>query len=234
MGRAMALAFAQEGAKVAALDVEQAGIEQLREEIAAAGGEALAVPCDVSEPESVAAAVEHVTAGLGEVEILVNNAGVLRTTTPAEEISIDEWHQVMAVNLTGVFLLCRAVLPAMRQRRSGKIINISSSAGRSTSELGGAHYTASKTAVLGLTRHLAREYAGFGINVNALCPGLVETPMIREEAPPERLQHWLEQIPAGRFAEPAEAADVVLFLASEAAAYLNGASVDFNGASLLL
>jgi NAD(P)-dependent dehydrogenase (short-subunit alcohol dehydrogenase family) len=140
----------------------------------------------------------------------------------------------MNVNVKGVFLFSRAVLPIMREKGYGKIINISSSAGRSTSELGGAHYTASKAAVLGLTRHTAREYGPYGINVNSVCPGLVDTPMIREEASPEKLDHWLKQIPLGRFADPREEADLVLFLASDEAKYITGATVDFNGGSLLI
>jgi NAD(P)-dependent dehydrogenase (short-subunit alcohol dehydrogenase family) len=140
----------------------------------------------------------------------------------------------MNVNVKGVFLFSRAVLPIMREKGYGKIINISSSAGRSTSELGGAHYTASKAAVLGLTRHTAREYGPYGINVNSVCPGLVDTPMIREEASPEKLDHWLKQIPLGRFADPREEADLVLFLASDEAKYITGATIDFNGGSLLI
>jgi NAD(P)-dependent dehydrogenase (short-subunit alcohol dehydrogenase family) len=122
----------------------------------------------------------------------------------------------------------------MREKRYGKIVNISSSAGRSTSELGGAHYTVSKAGVLGLTRHTAREYGSYGINVNSVCPGLVETPMIREHANQERLDHWLKQIPLGRFADPTEEADLVLFLASDDASYITGAAIDFNGGSLLI
>jgi 3-oxoacyl-[acyl-carrier protein] reductase len=122
----------------------------------------------------------------------------------------------------------------MREKRYGKIVNISSSAGRSTSELGGAHYTASKAGVLGLTRHIAREYGQYGINVNSVCPGLVETPMIREEASKEKLDFWLSQIPLGRFADVKEEADLVLYLASEQSSYITGATIDFNGGSLLL
>jgi 3-oxoacyl-[acyl-carrier protein] reductase len=170
----------------------------------------------------------------GTLDILVNNAGVLRVTAPVEDISEEEWDLIINVNLKGVFLFSRAVLPIMRAKRYGKIVNISSSAGRSTSELGGAHYTVSKAGVLGLTRHTAREYGRYGINVNSICPGLVETPMIREKASQDRLDHWLAQIPLGRFAEPREEADLVLFLASDEAAYITGATIDFNGGSLLI
>jgi NAD(P)-dependent dehydrogenase (short-subunit alcohol dehydrogenase family) len=122
----------------------------------------------------------------------------------------------------------------MKKQKSGKIVNISSTAGRSTSELGGAHYTASKAAVLGFTRHLAREAAPYNINVNAICPGLIDTPMIRETTTPEELLAWKKAIPMGRLGTPQEEADLVLFLVSEASAYINGATIDLTGASLLI
>jgi len=113
-------------------------------------------------------------------------------------------------------------------------VNISSTAGRSTSELGGAHYTASKAAVLGLTRHFAREAAPYNINVNAVCPALIDTPMIRETTTPPELARFIEAIPMGRLGQPEEEARLVLFLASSAASYINGATIDLTGASLLI
>lgn len=234
MGRACGLSFAEEGAAVAFVDVKKENIEEAVDQVRGRGGRGLAIVCDVSKSLEIQRAVETVVGEFGTVDILVNNAGVLRTTTPLEEITEEEWDLIITVNLKGVFLFSRAVLPIMREKKWGKIVNISSSAGRSTSELGGAHYTASKAAVLGLTRHTAREYGPYGINVNSVCPGLVETPMIREEASQDRLDHWLTQIPLGRFADAREEADLVLFLASEQANYITGATIDFNGGSLLL
>ena len=234
MGRACAWAFAREGAAVALLDQSENALADAADKLKSEGLKAMRVACDVSNSESVNDAVGAVLAQHGTVDVLVNNAGVLRQTTPAHDIPDDEWDLVVNVNLKGVFLMSRAVLPLMRKKRSGKVINISSSAGRSTSELGGAHYTASKAGVLGLTRHLAREYGPYGVNVNAICPGLVETPMIREQASEEKLAHWLGQIPLGRFADPEEEADLVLFLASDQARYITGATVDLNGGSLLV
>lgn len=234
MGRICGLSFAAEGAAVAFVDVRKEGIEEAVDQVRTKGGQALAVVCDVSKFVDVQRTVEKVVAEFGTVDVLVNNAGVLRTTTPLEEINEEEWDLIINVNLRGVFLFSRTVLPLMREKRYGKIVNISSSAGRSTSELGGAHYTVSKAGVLGLTRHTAREYGPYGINVNSVCPGLVETPMIREEASRERLDHWLAQIPLGRFADPSEEADLVLFLASDQASYITGATIDFNGGSLLI
>jgi len=234
MGRACALAFAREGAKVVAVDLAVKTLEHLKKEIEDEGGETIAIVCDVTSSDEVRQAVDHSVKKFSTLDVLVNNAGVLRTTIPLEEIPEEEWDLLLNVNLKGVFLFSRAVLPIMRAKGYGKIVNISSSAGRSTSELGGAHYTASKAGVLGLTRHTAREYGHYGINVNSICPGLVETPMIREQASQKRLDEWLMQIPLGRFAEPAEEADLVLFLASDQARYITGAAIDFNGGSLLI
>ena len=234
MGRACSLSLAAEGAKIALVDLNKKDVENTAGEINAAGSTAIAIPCDVARSADVEKAVSEAMRHFGRIDILINNAGILRTTTPLEKISEDEWDMILDVNLKGVFLFSKTVLPIMRKNRYGKIVNISSSAGRSTSELGGAHYTVSKTGVLGLTRHTAREYGAFGITVNSVCPGLVETPMIREQASKEKLDHWLTQIPLGRFAEPQEEADLVLFLASDQSRYITGATIDFNGGSLLL
>lgn len=234
MGRDCGLSFAAEGAAVVFVDIRNEGILEATERVRTEGGQALSIVCDVSKAVGVQDTVERTVAEFGTVDILVNNAGILRTTTPLEEIAEEEWDLIINVNLKGMFLFSKAVLPIMRKKRYGKIINISSSAGRSTSELGGAHYTVSKAGVLGLTRHTAREYGPYGINVNSVCPGLVETPMIREQANQRKLDHWLAQIPLGRFATPKEEADLVLFLASDQASYITGATINFNGGSLLI
>lgn len=234
MGRACGLAFAREGAAVVFTDIDVTAAEDAAAEAVRNGGTALALACNVADADDVKRTVAATVERFGTVDILINNAGVLRTTRPLEEIAEDEWDLIVDVNLKGVFLFTRAVAPIMRSRRYGKIINISSSAGRSVSELGGAHYTASKAGVLGLTRHTAHEYGQYGLNVNSICPGLVETPMIREEAGEDKLNHWLSQIPLGRFSEAEEEADLVLFLASEESKYITGATIDFNGGSLLM
>lgn len=233
IGEACGLAFADEGARVALVDRYEGAIQELERRINSSGGSAISLVADVTDSAAVSSAVERVVSDCGGVDVLINNAGVLKSTTPLESIDPDEWDLVMDVNVKGMFLFSKYVLPSMK-KRGGSIVNIASSAGRSTSELGGAHYTASKAAVLGLTRHLAREYAQYGITVNSICPGLVETPMIREEASTEKLEHWLQQIPVGRFAKPSEVADTVLFLSSERARYICGATIDFNGGSLLI
>jgi len=234
MGCACALSFSEDGAAVAFIDIKKDETEKTVARLREKGKKAMALECDVSKSAEVQHTVNTVIEKFGTVDILVNNAGVLRTTTPIEDIEEQEWDLIMNVNLKGVFLFSKAVLPVMRKKKYGKIINMASSAGRSTSELGGAHYTASKAGVLGFSRHMAREYGPHGININSICPGLVETPMIREEASQERLDHWIKQIPLGRFADTSEAADLVLFLASDQSKYITGATIDFNGGSLLI
>ncbi len=228
------LPLRQRQTRVAFIDLRRGEIGEAVKQVENEGGRALSIVCDVSKSDEVQHSVDRVVEEFGTIDVLVNNAGVLRTTTPLEKIPEEEWDLIIHVNLKSMFLFSKAVLPIMREKRYGKIVNISSSAGRSTSELGGAHYTVSKAGVLGLTRHAAREYGPYGINVNSICPGLVETPMIREEASKERLDHWLTQIPLGRFADPKEESDLVLFLASDQASYITGATIDFNGGSLLI
>jgi 3-oxoacyl-[acyl-carrier protein] reductase len=234
MGRATALTLARRGAAVAVNDTRQAFAEAVAAEIEAAGGRALVCPGDVSDEGQVEAMIAAVVARFGTVDILVNNAGILRATSPLETIPLEEWQQMLAVNLTGVFLCTRAVLPIMKAQRSGKIVNVSSSAGRSTSTFGGAHYTTAKAAVLGLTRHTAREAAPFGINVNAVAPGSIDTDMVRELAPPERMEEERRQIPLGRLGTAQDEANLVAFLCSEEASYLSGATIDINGGTLMM
>jgi NAD(P)-dependent dehydrogenase (short-subunit alcohol dehydrogenase family) len=167
------------------------------------------------------------------VDILVNNAGGLRSTAVAA-ITPAEWDLVLDVNLKGTFLCAQAVFAAMVSRGGGRIVNMASMAGRATSTLGGAHYTAAKAGVLGLSRHLAREWAAVGITVNAVCPGIVDTPMVHGAVDAERLAQVRDSIPLGRLADPGEIASLVCFLASAEAAYITGASVDIHGGELII
>jgi 3-oxoacyl-[acyl-carrier protein] reductase len=151
-----------------------------------------------------------------------------------EEIDEDEWDLVLDVNLKGVFLCCQAVLPTMKARRAGKIVILASMAGRATSTFGGAHYTASKAGVLGLCRHVAREAAPFGIAVNAINPGVIDTPMVQTRSTPEEIERITAGIPFGRFGTAEEVAELVLFLASDRAAYITGAAVDIHGGEMFI
>lgn len=233
MGRAIALAFAREGAKVVVNDISARSAEATASAIRRAGGVATAAPADVSIAAAVREMVDSVLSRHRTVDVLVNNAGVLRGT-PVEDITEAEWDLVLDVNLKGSFLCAQAVLPTMRRKRAGKIVNVASLAGKATSTLGGAHYTAAKAGVLGLSRHLAREAAPHGINVNAVCPGIIDTPMVRGNVPDDRLSAIVRSIPFARLGRPGEVAQLVVFLASDAASYITGAAVDIHGGELII
>lgn len=194
----------------------------------------MAYEADVANESQVLAMVKATVERFGTVDILVNNAGLLRSTSPLEEIPLDEWELMMLVNVTGVFLCTKAVLPIMKAQRSGKIVNVSSSAGRATSTFGGAHYTTSKAAVLGLSRHTAREAAPYGINVNATAPGSMDTEMVRELATPEHMAQEAENNLLRRLGTAQDEADLVAFLCSEEASYIAGATIDLNGGDLMM
>ncbi len=234
MGAAAAVALAANGARVVAADLDLAAAEATVGRISAAGGEAVAIGGNVARPADVQQMVASAETNFGPVDLLADIAGVLRTTTGAELISEDEWDLVLDVNLKGVFLCSQAVIPSMKARRYGKIVILASLAGRATSTLGGAHYTASKAGVLGLSRHLARELAPYTINVNAINPGIIDTPMVQANTPPERMERVLASIPWGRLGTPEEVADLIVFLSSEASSYITGAAVDIHGGELII
>jgi NAD(P)-dependent dehydrogenase (short-subunit alcohol dehydrogenase family) len=233
MGEAFAKILASNGASIAVADIQRDAAARVASEITRSGKKAIDYSIDVSRLDDVMGLVRRVTTDLGSPNILVNNAGVLKPT-PFVEIGEDEWRNVMKVNVDGVFFCCKAVVPGMIAQRYGKIVNISSTAGKSASTFGGLHYTASKAAVLGITRHLARELAEYHINVNAVCPGSIDTPMVRANASDETIQKGIQKIPFGRLGKPIEVANLVLFLASDASSYITGASIDINGGELLV
>ncbi len=233
MGLAIAHRLASGGAKVLANDLSLEAAKRTVADLKGQGHEALAHAGDVSATDDVRGMVDLALERFGAVHVLVNNAGVLRPT-PVVDMEEDEWDLIIRVNLKGTYLCSRAVLPAMRAQGWGRIVNLSSTAGRSTSTIGGAHYTASKAGVLGFTRHLAREMAREGITVNAICPGLVDTEMVRGTISREQADAYTECFPLGRMGEPSEVAEVVAFLASERTAYITGATLDINGGSLMI
>jgi len=169
----------------------------------------------------------------GRVDVMVNNAAFARSTR-FPNLSAQEFRDALEVNLVAPFLFIKAVLPTMRAQRYGRIINISSSAGRMVSTLGGAHYTASKAGLLGLTRAAAKELGPFGITVNAVCPGMIDTELTRENANDELLQRLAASYPIPRIGTAREVADLICFAASEAAGYITGASFDINGGDLMM
>jgi NAD(P)-dependent dehydrogenase (short-subunit alcohol dehydrogenase family) len=230
LGRAAAARLYQRGALVAVnvRDMERAAT--VAREI---GDGVLAVPGDVAAAGVPEAIVRQTIDRFGRIDILINNAA-LPLTTRFEQISAEEWRKAIDVNLTAPFLLMQAVLPAMKQQRYGRIINISSTAGRMVSTLGGAHYTTSKTGLLGLTRAAAKELGPYGITVNAVCPGMIDTELTRESASAEVLDRLAQSYPVPRLGTALEVADLICFAASERAGYVTGASLDINGGDLMM
>ena len=223
IGRATARALADEGAPVVMADVR--GHEQAAEAIRSAGGHAVGVRMDVTDAAAVEAAVALAVERFGGLNILVNNAGI-GWHTPLEEIEEGDWDRILGVNLKGPFLCARA---AVRHLGGGAIVNVASVAGRSSSMANGCHYTASKAGLLGLTRHLAREFGPRGIRVNAVCPGPIQTALLDSEIDEEGKRRLVANVPLGRLGVPEDIARVIVFLASEDAAFITGAALDANG-----
>lgn len=230
LGRAAAARLYERGAAVAVHVRDEKRAAAVAAEL---GERALAVAGDLAADGVPAALVERVLERFGRVDILVNNAA-LPLTTRFEHITAEEWRRAFEVNLTAPFLLMQAVLPAMKTQRYGRIVNISSTAGRMVSTLGGAHYTASKTGLLGLTRAAAKELGVHGITVNAVCPGMIDTELTRESASPERLEQLARGFPVPRLGSALEVAELICFAASSAAGYITGASFDINGGDLMM
>ena len=229
IGRATAERLASEGARVALLDVQAEGMEEVARAIAASGGEALPIPCDVSDERAVQAAVKEALARFRRIHVLCNIAGILRFQH-THEVSLDDWNQILAVNLTGTFLACRAVLPHMLEQKSGVIVNMSSTAAIQAHAWTAA-YTASKGGVLALTFELAIEYGRQGIRANAVCAGAVKTPIHQAFAVPEGGDAKLINriLPFDGFREPTDAASAIAFLASDEARHVNGTMLRVDG-----
>lgn len=234
IGRAAALHLAQMGAGVALVDLNQAGLEETRAHIEQqTSSRVLIFTADASDQSDVTHVVEETAAEFGAIDFLVNCAGILRRTAFLE-IPVEEWDLMLLVNLRGPFLYCKSVAPHMVRRGRGVIVNVASLAGRTASVLGGAHYTAAKHALVGLSRHMARELGPRGVRVNAFCPGATLTPMITGSTPDEEIEAVAAIIPRRQWATPAEQAAVIGFLVSDAAANITGACIDSNGGSLMI
>jgi 3-oxoacyl-[acyl-carrier protein] reductase len=230
LGRAAAARFLARGASVA-INVRDA--ERTRSVVEELGGRSFAVPGDIAAPGVPEELVARTLDRFGRIDVLINNAA-LPLTTRFEHITADEWRRAVEVNLTAPFLLIQAVVPAMKTQQYGRIVNISSTAGRMVSTLGGAHYTATKTGLLGLTRAAAKELGVYGITVNAVCPGMIDTELTRETASPEQLERIAQGFPIPRLGTAEEVADTICFAASEVAGYITGAVFDINGGDLMM
>jgi NAD(P)-dependent dehydrogenase (short-subunit alcohol dehydrogenase family) len=228
LGEAIALAFARAGATLALLDLDQ---PSARAALETAGSKGIAVAADVADEEQVAQAIDTVEREVGPVDVVVNNAGIggVGPPKPLHETTPDEWERVLAVNLTGPYRVCRRVLPTMMARRTGVIVNVASAAGV-VALAGRSPYTASKAALIHLTRNLAVEYADHGIRANALCPGWMDTGLTRWRLQdPEAAARIVAPVPMGRVAQPAELAEAALFLASDSSRYMTGQILVVDG-----
>jgi len=233
IGRACCLMLARAGAAVAVnYRVESPSAELLVEEIEAMGGEAFALAADVSQRADAEMLVDETVARLGAIDILVNNAGIWRSS-PIEEMSDGEWTEMLAINLTGTFHCIRAAVPSMKEARSGRIINIASTAGQ-RGEAFSSHYAATKGAVISLTKSLATELAPHGILVNCVAPGWAVTDMTRDDLLGARRESILQTIPLGRAGTADEIAGAVVFLASELATFITGEILNVNGGAVLV
>jgi len=233
IGRATALLFGAEGAHVACLDVQQDAVQGVAAEIEQAGGKAIALKLDVTDPASVADVIATVVERLGKLHTLVNAAGV-GGFVAFEDMTLEEWNRVLAINLTGTFLTCKAALPHLLAAKKGaSIINISSIAGLKGQAYSSA-YNASKGGVALLTRGLANEFAKRRLRINAVCPGGVMTPMLAgftlEGLDPEMIARM--QNPANTLAEPIDVANLIAFLASDRASYITGVTYLVDGGCL--
>lgn len=233
MGRAVAETLARLGAAIVVNDINIEAAEKTAEALRTKGAQAITAPANVTNAAEVQAMVQKAIDTYGALHILVNNAGILYPTAVAD-ISEEEWDRVIDVNLKGTFLCSQAALTSMQNATWGRIINFSSTAGKNVSTVGGAHYTAAKAGILGFTRHLAKEVARYGITVNAVCPGLIDTEMVRNTIDDARVRAYASSFPIPRLGEPQEVADLVGFLATDHAAYITGASLDINGGDLMI
>lgn len=231
IGKAIALALVREGAKVAIVDFDKEGARALKDQIEKEQGQAIAIPCDVSKSSEVKAMVDEVKKAFNRIDILVNNAGIIRRGT-IETVTEEDWDRVIEVNLKGTFNCSKAVVETMKQQRYGKIINVSSIAGKMGDITSAPGYGPSKAGIDALTKTLARQLAPYGINVNAVAPHAIETEMSAQWSE-ERRKEIIASIPLGRLGKPEDVAEAVLFLASDNASFITGEILDVNGGALM-
>ena len=223
IGRACAKLLAEAGAHIAIMDINIEGAQDTIRSI----GAGLAVACDLGKPQDVLDARDTIMAEMGGVHILINNAGIISYRSGIGAVSLGEWDKVIDVNLRGQFLVCQAFIEQMKER-GGKIVNFSSLAARVGGIEAGLHYSVSKAGLIGLTRSLAREGGPYGVNVNAVAPGIIATEPVKRQIG-GREGDYTAQIPLRRLGQPQDVANVVLFLASPLSDYVTGIVVDING-----
>jgi len=234
IGAATARAFAEQQASVALLDIDGAGAKKVADAITGRGGRAVAIHVDVTDEKSVERAIAGVTSELGGLDVLVNCAGGYGRLAAVEDMPVEEWDRTVALNLRSVFLVSRAAIPHLKRSKAGRIINVSSISGRQVTVASSPAYGSAKAAVIQLTRFLAQQLGPDGITANAIAPITTLTPRVaalRTEAEIERIASL---VPLKRLAEPEDHAQAMLFLASDAAAYINGVTLDVNGGRIMM
>ncbi|HET6863529.1 MAG TPA: 3-oxoacyl-ACP reductase family protein [Pyrinomonadaceae bacterium] len=230
IGHATAVALAECGAAVAInYHRNETGAELLREQINANGGRAIVIQADVTKASEIEDLVRRTTAEIGPVDVLVNNAGSLIERLKILDITEQRWDQVIDLNLKSAFLCSKAVIPSMVERKAGAIINLSSIAGRNGGALGSMHYATAKGGLITFTKGLAKELAPYNIRVNAVSPGVIDTPYHEQFSTPEMMKNYVNAIPLGRVGKADEVAKVIAFLASDAASYIAGETIEING-----
>jgi 3-oxoacyl-[acyl-carrier protein] reductase len=235
IGAATAILLADLGARVAVgYHGNRAGAEQVSSRIAAAGGKAIAFRADVTRADEIASLAEAVTAQLGPIDILINNAGSLMQRMRILEVKPETWDEVQDLNLKSAVLCSQAVAPSMIERKRGAIVNVSSIAGRNGGGPGASAYASAKGGLISFTKALAKELAPHGVRVNAVSPGVIDTPFHERFSTPEMMRNFVTAIPLGRVGAPMECAQVIAFLASDAASYVVGETIEVNGGQLML
>lgn len=227
IGAATAERLARDGFRVAVTDIDLEGAEQVARGISPDASQAITVHVDVTSEASVREMVSTVLDRFGRIDALVNNAGIAGQAAPSWELPDGEWERVVAIDLSGVYYGCRAVLPHMIERGSGKIVNVSSIAGKDGNP-NAVPYSAAKSGVMGLTKAIAKEVATKGILINAVTPAVIETPIL-EQLTDEHIQYMLSRIPMGRTGQPSEVAALISWLCSDECSFSTGAVFDISG-----